>query len=356
MTDERGATFTADRVKRYLLPAVERFGFYELSPEFLETYGFRETLGGGPVPIGELPGGEGGATPSEDATAKDASRYGVAAEGTAGGDAISAERLADNMAFVLGVDPAFKYREPYAVFIIRYYGGDPAGVLAERGGRAADAGALMTAAIWFRAALVFAPTHKAALYGYARALTALYTGSDSEEYTGNLKAEAIEKMEILAQEHPGFAKGWYYLGYMYLNLGLYTKARLAWQEYLQRSVVSAEREEIETRLSQLAIPIELERGANAIISGRWEEGIEILERHSDARQAQAWWPLWYYLGIAYQETARPEEAEAALKKALRLAPRNEEIMRELIALYEAAGDEEMVAKYERKIELVRDGG
>ncbi|MDR1271580.1 MAG: tetratricopeptide repeat protein [Clostridiales Family XIII bacterium] len=332
--------FSTDRVKPYLTGAAEKFRFYELTDAFLEKYGFAEVLSGIPIPFQGLDGGTAGMA----GTAK-------AAAGAAGEDAIAAEQIADNMAFILGVDPAFKYRGPYEVFIVRYYGSDPAGVLAAKGGAAADAGEFETAAVWFRAALAFSPTHKAALYGYSRTLTELYAGSGSEDYIGNLKAEAAGKMELLTQEYPEFAKGWYYLGYMYLNLGLYTKAHLAWKEYLKRSVVKTEREEIEMRMSQLKIPMEIEQGANAVISGRWEEGVSVLEKHSKGK-ASVWWPLWYYLGLAYRETGKAADAETALRKALRLSPRNTEIMRELIAVYKELGNEEKVSKYERKIELL----
>jgi Flp pilus assembly protein TadD len=138
---------------------------------------------------------------------------------------------------------------------------------------------------------------------------------------------------------------------MYLNLGLYMKAKLAWGEYLKNGRIMKDRREIKKRLEQIAEPVEIEKGYNAVLAGRWAKGIEILEPYTEGPY-QDWWPLWYYLGVAYVRTGRTEEAEAAFKRALQGSPRHIESMEELAGIYEKSGDKAGAKKYREKIVFV----
>ena len=90
----------------------------------------------------------------------------------------------------------------------------------------------------------------------------------------------------------------------------------------------------------------------AIASGRYHEGIEILSRYRDG-VLSSWWPMHYYLGIAYACTGQAQEAVDAFKRALALSPSNLEVMDELISVYRALGDRENELKYTAKMEVVR---
>jgi tetratricopeptide (TPR) repeat protein len=148
--------------------------------------------------------------------------------------------------------------------------------------------------------------------------------------------------------------GFYYLGYMYLNLGLYVKAKLTWEEYLKIGgrTVPKDRKEIRQRLQQLKDPVAIEKGYNAVLAGRWTKGIDILEPYKESK-FNDWWPLWYYLGVAYARTERDEEAIIAFKTALKGGPRHAESMEELADLYAKAGDKTNVKKYKEKLKLIK---
>jgi len=145
--------------------------------------------------------------------------------------------------------------------------------------------------------------------------------------------------------------GFYYLGYMYLNLGLYTKAYLAWEKYIKLSRILKDRQEIRRRLRQLDDPVEIERGYNAVLSGKWGKGIRILEPYKESR-FNDWWPLWYYLGVAYERSGRLDDAEAAFKRALKGSPRHAESMEELAEIYKKKNDKINQKKYRDKLKLV----
>ena len=181
----------------------------------------------------------------------------------------------------------------------------------------------------------------------------MYLSSRNEEYVGRFKAEALDWFELLTEEHPRFAQGYYYLGYAYLNIGLYTKADIAWKNFIRFSRNGKDKKEIRTRLSQIAEPVRIETGYNKIMAGRYEEGIMDLEPFLKSR-FNDWWPLYYYLGVAYEMTGSRKEAVSSFKKALQLNGSHIETMRELLNIYEDEGDKANIKKYREKIKLVEE--
>ena len=52
-----------------------------------------------------------------------------------------------------------------------------------------------------------------------------------------------------------------------MNLGLYIKAKLTWDEFMKLSTDEELKKEIAGRLAQLVQPIEIEKGYNMVLSG-----------------------------------------------------------------------------------------
>jgi tetratricopeptide (TPR) repeat protein len=321
----------SDRVGKYLKKYLKQFVFDELSPDFLARgkLGFLKDV---PVPLRE-----------EDLKAF-----------KSGGD-LPLTHIGENMAQVIGASPAFPHAGAYAELLRAAFGKKVADFLVKGAKNAGENGDAEGACLRFRAALCLDPKNLAALYGYARACRALYLAGGDSEYVGKLKAEALEFFELTTEFHPRFSMGFYYLGYAYVNIGLYQKAHLAWKRYLEISSHPRDRKEIKERVRQLADPLEIERGYNAVLAGRWDEGRTILEAYRESRYKD-WWPLYYYLGAAYISTDRRDEAVSMFKQALRLNPSHAESMDELADIYEIDGEAELSEKYRRKAQLVRDGG
>ena len=327
--EETHLTARPDRVAPYLVHRMADFTFDEFSDEYLTRTGLKEKLSGVQIPLRE-----------EDR------------EAFKKPDGLKSNIIAENMARVLGIDPKFKHREVYVSFIEFLFGQKAVDNMTRKAKDHADREDYEDSCIYFRAALVIKFNDLPAMYGYARILRQLYTDSDKEDYIGNMKAECLHYFELTTEFYPRFDMAWYYLGYMYLNMGLYVKAKLVWDHYLKFGRVSKDRREISKRLSQLKDPIEIEKGYNAVLSGRWSKGLDILEPYKDSR-FNDWWPLWYYLGVAYSRTERPDEAEDSFKKALKLSPRHIETMEELVEIYEGRGDKINAKKYRDKLNLVK---
>ena len=325
---ETHLTKRPDRVKKYLIHKMKDFTFDEFSQSFLAKMNLKEELSGVPIPL------------------RDEDR-----EAFKSPEGLRSTIIAENMARVLGIDPKFKYQEVYVEFIDRLFGQKAVDNMTRKAKDHADREDYEDACIYFRAGLVLKFNDLPALYGYARILRQLYTDGKKEEYIGNLKAESLDYFELTTEFYPRFDMGWYYLGYMYLNLGLYIKAKLAWEQYLKNGRVWKDRREIAKRLQQLKDPVEIEKGYNAVLAGRWTKGLDILEPYKDSK-FHDWWPLWYYLGVAYARTGRDEDAAEAFKTALKGSPRHKESMEELSALYAKLGDKQASKKYKDKLTLL----
>ena len=340
-----------DRISEYLTPRVREMIFGELSLDYLTRAGADDILTGVPVPVREKDEGEG-----VDLDMRD---------------------VVEDMARVIGADPHFVFAEQYADFIKLAAGGSAdaaARILVSSGASSADDGDFEDACMLLRAALRLEPKSRDALYLYARACKEIYEseplaaldGMGDEGRIGMFKAESMESFELLTMIHPDFALGYYFLGYAYLNMGLYLKARLTWQEFLDKSsgsvldseemdddMLAAIREEVSERGEELEEPVEIEKGCNLVMSGDFQGGKELLDKYKEGRNSE-WWPLWYYLASAESGLGNKEDAIECYKKVLKLNPSNTDVMEELAAIYAVSGDEENAAKYRNKIKLVRE--
>lgn len=319
-----------DRLYRYFKINLNRFIFAEFSPEYLARTKVADIMNGVSIPLRK-----------EDL------------EGFQGGEGLSAGHLAENLTWVMGCDPHFLHVESYVEYFKKLYNQKACESILKKGRDAAEAGELEKACIYFRACLCIKPDYLHGMYSYARACRALYMDSKDPEYVGSFKAEAMDFFELTTLVHPRFAQSYYYLGYAYLNLGLYLKAELTWKAFLKLSNNREDIKEIKERLEQIKEPIQIEEGYTAVMAGRYEEGILIMEPFLDSR-FQTWWPLHYYLGVAYERMGYTEKAKSSFKKVLGYNGSHLETMEELAKLHEAAGETEQADKYRRKVKLVED--
>jgi tetratricopeptide (TPR) repeat protein len=312
---------------------MDEFIFSELSDKYLRDAEMDDFLTGVPVPL----------------------RKDDAANAAEGGLHVSA--IGTAMARVIGIDPEFRYAPEYKRYIYRFLKDRALGMLLTEAKDAVDRGDFDSACIWQRAALSISPDDAIALYGYASVLGAMYSDAADEQLIGNLKAESLETFETLTIEHPDFAPGWYRLGYLYLNLGLYTKAMVAWRKYLEsasdNNETSETRKEIKERLAQLETPVAIENACNLVLSGNYDDGLTALSHFATGQYAD-WWPLWYHIGVAHNGRHETAEAEKAFKKVLSINGTQLDTMRELVKIYGETGRFDLMKKYKDKVELIEN--
>lgn len=319
-----------DRIGRYFRKYLNKFVFVEFSDDFIQKSKAGEFMKGVPVPLRR----------------KEVKDF-------AGGEGVSMLVIAENMAWVMGCDPHFKHTPDYVRILNKLYNNKLFEALMKEGRDAAERGDMDNACIHFRASLCIKYDYLHSMYSYARACRVMYENSSNEEYVGRFKAEAMDWFELLTETHPRFAMGYYYLGYSYLNIGLYSKAVLAWEGFLKFTHNGRDRREIRKRIEQLQDPVAIEKGCLSITSGRYQEGVDALEPYLQS-QYKNWWPLHYYLGVGYNETGRTADAVAEFKKTLMINGSHLETMRELVSIYEAEGDKTNIKKYTEKIRLIEE--
>ncbi|MBQ1484055.1 MAG: tetratricopeptide repeat protein [Firmicutes bacterium] len=331
-----------DRIGAYLKPYTEEYLFDELSDAYLKKAGVFDIMKGVPVPIKKTDLAE-----------------------------LSNLKIARAMAEIIGCDPGFRYRENYAGYIEKSFGEEFLKALVAQGVQQASEGDFERACISFRGALMLDPKNVDALYCYGRACKDAYeevskaaaegmdVPADSEDYVGRFKAEALEAFEKLTLAAPDFPMGFYFLGYAYLNLGLYTKAKLTFDEFMEKDPALAANEDIGELRKEVAgwqeklkEPVRIEEGYNHVLAGRYSDGLAILQPYENDDRFNKWWPLHFYLGICRLELGDPEAAAGSLREVLKLSPSNTDAMKLLAEIYEEAGDAENAEKYRRKIEIV----
>ncbi len=364
-----------DRIGELLTDYLKEFLFDELSEDYLKKAGVYDILKDVPVPIRrtEMTG-------------------------------LTVLKIALNMAFVIGCDPNFKYRDNYVKYILKNFDKRFSDGLLAQGMDRAEKGSFEEAVIDFRAAILVDPDNAKAYYCYGRGLKDCYEkllsdeqdmssgisySKETEDKAGRYKAESLEAFEVATLKDPELAEAHYYLGYAYLNMGLYMKAKLTWETYLKlcrgenyekltdkaRQSLDQSVKEISQRLEQLREPVIIEEGYNMILSGKFEDGIKALRPYTET-EFRNWWPLWFYLGTAYRELARQsrdelvkadpeadpakdevvaaasEEAVKHYLEVLKLSPSNRDAMGELVKLYRFLGNDEAADKYSKKIDIV----
>lgn len=218
---------------------------------------------------------------------------------------------------------------------------------------AAEKGNYEEACIHFRATLCMNPEYLHGMYSYARCCREMYTASNNEEYVERFKAESLDFFELTTEAHPRHAQSFYYLGYAYLNKGLYTKAQTAWKKFLSFTRNAKDRKEIHNRLKQIEEPVIIEQAINEISLGRFAQGVDTLEHYLKS-DFENWWPLHYYLGIGYLNMGQRKDAVNAFKRTLEKNGSHIHSMESLADIYKESGDKEEEQKYRKKIAIVKE--
>lgn len=317
-----------DRIGKYLISHIEKLIFIELKKEFWKKIDKNNELEDILIPISE----------------NDLEKIKTG---------INLTHFVDNMVLVIGANPNFKYSSAYIKIIKKIFKEDFIYHIIQRGMNEANQGNFEKACIYFRFAIIIDNKSQDGMYNYARICRDIYSESNDEEKIGLFKAEAISVFEQMIIDFPEFSESYYFLGYLYLNMGLYEKAGLVWERYIAISNNEEAIVDISKRLREIAEPREIESGCNKVISGRYKEGYNILVSFLDSNYS-TWWPLHFYLAIASEELGNLTNAEMRYKEVLKLQPSCIDAIDGLIRIYRTFGNEELLNKYEQKKIIIRN--
>lgn len=243
----------------------------------------------------------------------------------------------EGMIRMIGIDATFKHNESYITFL-NGYNKDLYKTVLTKGFELINKEQIKEALIYFRAAYTLAPTHVDALYNYARCIEDIAVAND-DVYTG-FSEEAFHLFTKMKELYPDHYLSYFHLGFHYSNSHDYNHAKELWTSALRMDVTDDIKKELATLLNDNDAKMRFEKGYKFIVEGHSDEGLELLlpleEEYSD------WWNLLFFIGLAYRQQERYEDAIDYFEKTLKYNTGHVDTMNEIgiclmnIGFYEEA--------------------
>lgn len=230
---------------------------------------------------------------------------------------ITADGIVKGMIYLLGVDSNFKYKDEYIKFL---YAVNPEieKYINYEAIRFADGGKMIESIIWLKALLILNHENMHYLFNYGLSLLK-YANENlslkSKAYE-DFKREAIIYFERVLDIDEKFSLAYYHLGFLYSDSKQFSKAKLYWKKYLELD----DRKELNSEIKQMLLEIEdkakYERGYEAVLAGRPQEGLTILLELED--KYEKWWNLLFFIGLAHRQLLQYENSIKYFNKVLEL--------------------------------------
>jgi len=255
-----------------------------------------------------------------------------------GSDAdFSLSSFAEGMIRMLGIDSEFKHKEDYKAFL-QAYNKELYKSILNKGFELVNKELMQEALIYFRAAYALAPDHVDALYNYARCLEDIAVSND-EMYAG-FSEEAFKLFIEMKELYPDHYLSYFHLGFHYSNSHDYRQANELWTQALKMEITDDIKRELVKQLKDNDAKMRFERGYEFIVEGHSEEGLELLLPLED--DYDDWWNLLFFIGLAYRQLERYEDAIEYFEKTLQYNTGHVDTMNEIgicllsIGVYEEA--------------------
>jgi len=254
------------------------------------------------------------------------------------------------MAYTLGVDRDFIYRAEYEK-LMRSADQHIERFLLDQGVKYADQGKLLESIIYFRSVLTLNPEHAAGLlhYGVSLLKYCVETHDGKRAEVKALKNEAKQSLEQLLsyEENP---QAYYHLAYIYQEEKQFVKAQL----YLEKLVAQEGDELMKLQavhmLQQLEDLANYERGYNAVLAHRPEEGLKYLLPLEE--KFEEWWNLLFFIALAHRQLGKYVEALSYFQRVLALKPDQVDALVEVSLCFGSLGDyQEAITYGEKALEL-----
>lgn len=243
----------------------------------------------------------------------------------------------EGMIRMIGIDSVFKHKDAYIEFLNTYSADLYKGALS-KGFEAVNRDLMKEALIYFRAAYALAPTHVDALYNYARCLEDIAVSN--EKVYSAFSEEAFKLFNEMKALYPEHYLSYYHLGFHYSNANDYNQARELWSKALTLNISDDVKKELVQQLKDNDAKMYFKRGYEFIVDGHSEEGLELLLPLED--DYDDWWNLLFFIGLAYRQLERYEDAIEYFEKTLQYNTGHVDTMNEIgiclmsIGVYEEA--------------------
>jgi len=243
----------------------------------------------------------------------------------------------EGMIRIIGIDSTFKHKDTYIAFLNAYHEEVYKGALS-KGFESVNRELMKDALIYFRAAYILAPEHVDALYNYARCLEDIAV-SDEKLYSA-FSQEAFKLFGKMRELYPEHYLSYFHLGFHYSNSHDYGHAKELWTSALKLNITDDIKKELVNLLKDNDAKMTFERGYEFIVEGHASEGLDLLLPLED--DYDDWWNLLFFIGLAYRQLERYEDAIEYFEKTLQYNTGHVDTMNEIgiclmsIGVYEEA--------------------
>ena len=221
---------------------------------------------------------------------------------------ISLEKFLDGMIINIGVDPDFIHADEYKVILNKYIT-DISKYTASKALASDDSDKSL---LFLRGGYILSPEDNYNSYLYARYLWPIAFSLEEENADQFVKESLKILQDIIARDND-FAIAYYELGNIYKNLGEYIKARIYYNNALQKTDSPEAMDEIRDKLTEINDNAEIEEALYFIGKSRYDDAIKKLTGLlSNKKRADAY----YYLGVAYQNIGQYDNSIMAFENAL----------------------------------------
>ncbi len=277
---------------------------------------------------------------------------------------ITTEILVKGIAYLLGVDPNFKYRSEY-IRILESLSPDITKALLILGNNTFDQGEKSKGMIFLKGATTLSPDNPKALFNYAVALLAMVEDLRNKENPDKIitsrerielfQTEARKKLENLLEIEPEHALAHYHLGFLYKKDSLFQKAEIIWKKALVSGLEEHLEEHVNTLLREIEDLVLYEKGYQKILQGEGGTGLKVLLELED--RYPEWWNLHFFIGLGYRQQEEYPKAITYFQRVLELEDRIADPYVEIALSFAGMGEHQKAIEYfEKALQKDPDNG
>lgn len=253
--------------------------------------------------------------------------------------------------YLIGIDSTFKYNEEYVEFL---YIANPQieKYILKEGIQALEKEDLLNALIFFKCLVFLNPNDTKILLNYALTLIEYRDKAllNKKKTFKLFTEEVMDKLEILLNIDSQQPLAYYYLGFIYKDKRQYKKAKVHWEKALSFNLEESIKDQLNGLLLEIEDMVQYERGYEAILSGRPQEGLLLLEELE--KKHVSWWNLKFFIGLAYRKLGVFHQAIQYFNKVLAIKENQIDTLAELGICYAGLGElQKAIKTFHQAIEV-----
>ncbi|SCY97529.1 tetratricopeptide repeat protein [Alkaliphilus peptidifermentans] len=269
-------------------------------------------------------------------------------------EVLTVAAIVRGMIHTIGIDSNFKYLEEYIKFLYAFDANIEAYIMYQ-GVKYIDSNKPIESIIFFKALVTINPQNPKGLLNYAAAVANYgneYLKSGHKQSKAFHK-EAKEKFEELLNRGIEEPLIYYHLAYLYRYEKQFIKSRKMGEIYLNVSDEELLKDNVIVLLREIKDLALYEEGYEAILSGKPQIGVPILEELLE--EYKEWWNLYFFVGLGNRLLGNYKEAINSFEQVLELEEDQLDSLVELGLCYSSINDlQEAIDYFTRALRIGGD--